>query len=44
MMKDENIRDYIKKELPGAKDVDNLKFGGIVELAMALSFLDSNIH
>jgi hypothetical protein len=31
MMKDENIRNYIKKELPGAQDADNMTFGGIVE-------------
>jgi hypothetical protein len=31
MMKDENIRNYIKKELPEAKDVDSMTFGGIVE-------------
>jgi hypothetical protein len=37
MIKDENVRSYIKKELPEVKDVDSLKFGGIVEYAPTLS-------
>lgn len=31
MMKNEHIHNYIRKELPEAKDVENLKFGGIIE-------------
>jgi carbonic anhydrase len=31
MIKDENVRTFIKKELPGVKNVDSLKFGGIIE-------------
>jgi len=36
MIKDENIRDYIKQELPEVKDVDSLKFGGIVDVAQSV--------
>ncbi|KUJ10137.1 carbonic anhydrase [Mollisia scopiformis] len=32
MMKNENVRNYIKKELPEAKDVDSMKFGGTIEI------------
>jgi hypothetical protein len=31
MIKDENVRSYIKKELPAAKGVDSMTFGGIIE-------------
>jgi len=32
MIKDENIRNYIKSELPEVKDVDSMTFGGIIEV------------
>jgi carbonic anhydrase len=31
MIKDENVRSFIKKELPEVQDADSMKFGGIVE-------------
>jgi hypothetical protein len=31
MIKDENVRSYIKEKLPEVKDVDSMKFGGIIE-------------
>jgi len=36
MMKDENIRNYIKTELPDVKDVDSMKFGGIVDVEQSV--------
>jgi len=36
MMKDENIRSYIKKELPEVKDVDSMSFSGIVDVEQSV--------
>jgi hypothetical protein len=40
MIKDENVRNFIKEELPEVKDVDSLKFGGIVELVQRPAFVN----
>jgi hypothetical protein len=31
MIKDENVRSFIEKELPEVQNADSMKFGGIVE-------------
>ncbi|KIM98447.1 hypothetical protein OIDMADRAFT_56809 [Oidiodendron maius Zn] len=36
MIKNEHIHNYIRKELPEAKDVEKLKFGGIIDITQSV--------
>lgn len=40
MIKDENVRSFIKKELPEVQGTDSMTFGGIVEYVTTLFIFD----